>query len=128
MANQVGNTTLAYATLQLAISNGWKGDQLPNWAQSALRALPPNLYAPFAEAMLLSDAAANVPEGEIQELKRKERAPTTVGVTGEARATAPSTSALNGFEDLGESLELDSNVLFGVKLLLLSLAVSYVVK
>lgn len=133
----MGNTTLAYAALQLAISNGWRGDQLPDWAQTALRALPPSLHAPVAEALLLSDASSK-DAAQGKELLRNEKAMTgrslsssssfvNSGVAaGESGAT--STSALNGFEDLGESLELDSNVLFGVKLLVLSLAVSYVVK
>jgi len=85
----------------------------------------------------LSDASSK--EGEVKkELMRNEKTPlggsfsssssfVRSGVAA-SESGATSSSGLSGFEDLGESLELDSNVSFGVKLLVLSLAVSYVVK
>jgi hypothetical protein len=101
----IGNTTTAYATYRLAISNGWRPS---GFALTTLNAMIPGYEVPPAD-----------------QTTTRETTEATQGQENEKRLDAPS---LVGFEDLGEALAKDADFSFLLKLFAGCAVASYAVK
>ena len=129
----VGNTTLAYACLRLALACGWtweagKADALALKDEAMARVgavLGEEAMGARAQSAARTDAT-----DEAAVARAADAAPrvsdAAVAVEGDAATAAA--AALVGWEDLGDAWQRDSDVAFLIKLLALSGALAYLVK
>lgn len=116
----VGNVTLAYACLRLALASGWTWQM----GRDDAAQLVARFNAELADAVRGGDAAAPtaaVAAGEVV---------TSVAATAEAEVDvdAAAAAALLGWEDLGDAWAKDGDAFFLVKLAALSGGLAYAVK
>ena len=122
----IGNTTLAYACLRLALASGWTWQTGREDAAKLLSSVASNLGVDIAK-MVGGDAAPTNEEVPSDTVVAASLSDTPMASQPGPDASAAA-SALIGWEDLGDTWASDGNVAFLGKLAALSGGLAYLVK
>lgn len=125
----LGNTTLAYACLRLALASGWTWEMGKQDALELLDQVTQFLPKPASESGATAARDAVMPVDSPRAATSKDGTtaqPAATVAAPQRRVTAE--SALVGWEDLGDAWSRDGNAAFLLKLLALSGGLAYLVK
>ena len=122
----IGNTTLAFACLRLALASGWTWEMGKDDAIKLIADLREQLSRGFDRSAPESPYATAAPSSSASAGQADVASPTTTDVVSAPAASGE--SALIGWEDLGDAWSNDSDLFFLAKLAALSGGLAYFVK
>jgi len=123
----IGNTTLAYACLRLALACGWTWQMGKEEAAAWLATVSADLSQLVGGAGG-ADEGAGAAGTQSAVTSASSTSPADEGATAAAEAVNGGTAPLVGWEDLGDAWAADSDASFLAKLAALSAALAYAVK